>query len=100
MNFTEQMQADLDAIFTADEFDQEVTVNGVVVRGLVGSPGPLTDNMVSNTALTVEVRKSEVSTVAAGDSVIVDDIHYRVAVDPQSGSLTWSLELERDLVQL
>lgn len=100
MSFKEQMQADLDALFTANEFDEEITVNGVIVRAFVGMPNPMIDNMVSNIALMVDVRKSEVPTVAIGSSVIVDAVYYRVAADPQSGSLTWSLELEQDLVQL
>jgi hypothetical protein len=101
MTFRDMMQADLDAIFTADEFEQQITYNGATVRALVGAADSFEDNRVNNYGMSITVRKTEVPTPAAGDSVVIDGTSYRVAEDPApQHDLVWDVPLERNLVTL
>jgi hypothetical protein len=100
MNFQEMLQADLDAIFTADEFEQQITYNGAVVRAMVDSGDRFDDNRVSNYSMSITVRKTEVAVPREGDSVVIDGVTYRVAEDPTPADMLWTLPLERNLVTL
>jgi hypothetical protein len=100
MTFRDMMQADLDAIFTADEFAQPITYNGAVVRAMVDSGDRFDDNRVSNYSMSITVRKTEVAVPREGDTVVIDGVTYRVAEDPAPTDMLWTLPLERNLVTL
>ncbi len=102
MTFMEQQQEDLDAIYTADEFAEVITLNGVAVLAMVSDPTETTEQFpaVRGVSLTVTVRVSEVMVVKQGDAVVVRGSTYRVLGDPQSDRLEWNLDLAQEMVSL
>ena len=102
MTFMEQQQKDLDAIYSTDEFAEEITLAGVTVIGLVGELNPTAEQFpaVRNVSLMVSVRVSEVTAVKRGDAVVVRGTTYRVLGDPQSDRLEWNLDLNQEMVTL
>ena len=102
MTFMEQLQDDLDAIYSTDEFAEEVSLDGVTVIGLVGEPNETTEQFPSirGVSLTVNLRVSEVLAIKPGAAVIVRGITYRVLGDPQHDRLEWHLDLAQEMVSL
>ncbi len=102
MTFLEQQQSDLDAIYTTDEFAEEITLGGVTVIGLVGELDPTTEQFpsVRGVSLMVSVRVSEAPVVKRGDAVAVRGSTYRVLGDPQNDRLEWNLDLAQEMVSL
>jgi len=102
MTFMEQQQADLDAIYSTEEFAETVVVNGASVIGMVGFLDPTTEQPLNirGLSITVSVRVSEVSIVKRGDPVVVRGLTYRVLGDPQNDRLEWFLDLAQELVTL
>ncbi len=102
MTFMEQQQADLDAIYSTEEFAEEIILNDVTVLGLVGELNPSQEQFpaVRGVSLMVSVRVSEVMAVKRGDAVVVRGTTYRVLGDPQSDRLEWNLDLAQEMVTL
>jgi len=102
MTFREQQQSDLDAIYTTDEFGEEITLGGSTVTAIVGEPDETTEQSlaVRGVGLTISVRVSEVPTVSRGVAVVVRGSTYRVLGDPQSDTLEWHLDLAQEMVTL
>lgn len=102
MTFMEQQQEDLDTIYTADEFAEVITLNGVTVLAMVSDLTGTTEQFpaIRGVSLTVTVRVSEVIAVKQGDAVVVRGSTYRVLGDPQSDRLEWNLNLAQEMVSL
>ena len=102
MTFLEQQQSDLDAIYTVEEFAEEIILNGVTVLAIVGVPGQTSEQFpaIRGVSLMVDVRVSEVLAVKPGAPVIVRGDTYRVLGDPQHDRFEWHLDLAQEMVTL
>jgi hypothetical protein len=102
MSFQDIIRADLDTIYTAGEFAEEITVNGAAVLAMVGSPSSTEEQSpaVLGVALSVSVRVNELISVSHGDAVVVNGVNYIVTGDPLSDGLEWSIDLARNMVSL
>ena len=102
MIFLEQLRTDLDAIYSLDEFAEEIVINGVTVTGLIGEMNPTEEQFpaVRGTSLIASVRVSEVPSINPGDAVVVRGVNYRILGDPQSDRLEWNLDLAQEMVTL
>ena len=102
MTFNDMLQSDLDAIYTANEFDQEITINGIPVRAMVSAPSPTTEQYpaIANVALFATVRVSEVAAVEHGDTAVANGVTYVVVGEPINNGLEWVFELDRHMVSV
>jgi len=102
VTFAEQQQADLDAIYSTEEFAELITLDGVEVTALVGTPDATSERNlpIENVSLTASVRVSEVPSIARQASAVVRGVTYRVVGNPLNDTLEWQLNLSREMVTL
>lgn len=101
MTLLADMQSDLDAIYTTDEFAEQITLNGVEgVLALVADLEEASEQpiQIETVGLSVSVRVNEVPSVSRGHVAVVRGVSYRVQGQPQNDRLEWQLELRKDLV--
>lgn len=101
MTLLADMQSDLDAIYTTDEFAEEITLNGVAgVLAIVSDLEEASEQsiQIETVGLFISVRVSEVPTVNRNAVAIVRGVSYRVQGQPLNDRLEWQLELRKDLV--
>jgi hypothetical protein len=96
MSLLTDMQSDLDAIYTTDEFAEEITFNGV--SGVLAMVGDLDDDSeqspsIETTSLTINLRVSEVASVTRGQVAVIRGVSYLVIGQPLNDRLEWSVEL-------
>jgi hypothetical protein len=103
MTFLADMQSDLDAIYEADEFAEDITLGGVAgIRAIVNDPQETSEQTprIDTVGLSISVRVSEVVSVARSTVAIVRGVSYLVQGHPQSDRLEWQLELRQQMVSL
>lgn len=102
MTMFAQMQTDLDALYSLEEFAELITLAGVEVTAFVDTPAETSEQSLAirNVSLSVSVRVSEVPSVVRGAVAVVRGITYRVLGDPQSDRLEWQLNLAQEMVSL
>ncbi|MCK4620719.1 MAG: hypothetical protein KAT62_00750 [Desulfuromonadales bacterium] len=102
MTLREQMQSDLDAIYTSDEFAELIMLAGATVTAIIGIPEETSEQSIAvrNVALTLSVRVSEVPVVNRGAVAVIGGATYRVLGDPLNDGLEWNLDLAQEMVTL
>lgn len=102
MTLFADMQSDLNAIYTTDEFGELITLGGVEVVAILGQPEETSEQSlrVRNVELLATVRVSEVASVQNRTVAVVKGTTYRVLGDPLNDGLEWHLQLAQEMVSL
>lgn len=91
--------ADLEALFSADEFAVVATVAGAAVNGIFDAayqPSEFGDVTLQGSEATLQVRASDVSSVAYGAAVVVDGVNYTLRRNEPDGTGVTTLILTKD----
>ena len=82
MNFKDQMAADLNVFFNAEEFGVDVTYNGTTITAVVDTYDAVYQMypQVRNTDVTLLVKTTDVPDPANGDVVVIDSVTYQVTL--------------------
>jgi hypothetical protein len=95
MTLLTDMQSDLDAIYTIDEFAEAITFNGTEVLALVGDLDEDSEQSpsIETTSVNISLRVSEVTSVARGQVAVIRGVTYQVIGNPQNDRLEWTVEM-------
>lgn len=100
MSFLDQIQQDIDSIFTADEFASVRTVNGTECLCIMHSASSMKGSSLLDLA-TIEfdtvliVRVSDIPAPQSGSVMVVDGIHYHVQDVKTTGLYTHRISLKK-----
>lgn len=100
MSFLEQIQQDIDSIFTADEFASLRTVNGIECMCIMHSASStkgtsLLDLATLDFDTVLIVRASDIPAPQSGSVMVVDGTHYHVQDVRTTGLYTHRISLKK-----
>lgn len=100
MSFLDQIQQDIDSIFTADEFAAMRTVNGIECWCIMHSASSMKGTSLLDLATldfdtVLIVRASDIPAPQSGSVMVVDGIHYHVQDVKTTGLHTHRISLKK-----
>lgn len=100
MSFLDQIQQDIDSIFSANEFASLRTVNGVECRCVMHSASSakgtsLLDLATLDFDTVLIVRASDIPAPQSGSVMVVDGVHYHVQDVRTTGLYTHRISLKK-----
>jgi len=94
----EQMTADLETLFNADEFAKEITYGGATITAIVDYAKSGDDPAASRQSARITVKASDVPIPALRTEVVIDGVTWLTAEpgEAQGDGLAWTIPLTRD----